>query len=752
MKMVVRVLAGAALVATALADASSPVGKTLQLLADLQTKIIGEGEEAQKVYGEYSEWCEERSKELSHEIKTGKAEVAGLEATIDQEVSTIGSMAAKIEKLAGEISVDEADLKAATDIRGKESEVFMASEKELTEIIDTLQRAVGILEREMKGGASMLQLKLRGKESEVFMASEKELTEIIDTLQRAVGILEREMKGGASMLQLKGAQNLVQALEVLVQGAVLSTSDVSKLTAFVQASSDDEDVGAPAGGVYESHSGDIVQILTDLLEKAEEQLESARTKETQDLHAFEAMNQGLTDEIKFGNKEMSEAKTSEAAASEKKATAEGDLAMTSKDLSTDETGLGDLHHECMTRAEDFEAETKSRGEELAALAAAMHHECMTRAEDFEAETKSRGEELAALAAAKSFIKENVGAADDLSYSFLQVARTEARITSRAGLAQFEAARYIRDLAGKAHSTQLAQLAARMTSAIRASSRLGEDPFLKIKGLIQDMLEKLEKEAEEGATKKGICDKELAETNEKKADKTNEIEKLSTQVDKMSSRSAELKEEIAALEKALGELASGQAGMDKLRFEEKEIYTKNKADMEQGLEGVKMALKILREYYAKADKAHASADGASTGIIGLLEVVESDFTKGSAEMTAAEESAASTYDTESKENAIEKATKEQDVKYKTKESTELDATVAETSSDRSGVQAELDAVLEYLSKMEAQCVEKAETYGERKAGFEAELAGLKEGLRILESETAASLLQRGSLRGVKRHVA
>eukprot|EP00446_Apocalathium_sp_SHHI-4_P029744 CAMPEP_0177237178 /NCGR_PEP_ID=MMETSP0367-20130122/45848_1 /TAXON_ID=447022 ORGANISM="Scrippsiella hangoei-like, Strain SHHI-4" /NCGR_SAMPLE_ID=MMETSP0367 /ASSEMBLY_ACC=CAM_ASM_000362 /LENGTH=679 /DNA_ID=CAMNT_0018688135 /DNA_START=56 /DNA_END=2095 /DNA_ORIENTATION=+ len=679
MKMVVRVLAGAALAATALADASSPVGKALQLLADLQTKIIGEGEEAQKVYGEYSEWCEERSKALSHEIKTGKAEVAGLEATIDQEVSTIGSMAAKIEKLAGEISVDEADLKAATDIRGKESEVFMASEKELTEIIDTLQRAVGIL--------------------------------------------EREMQGGASMLQLKGAQNMVQALEVLVQGAMLSTSDVSKLTAFVQASSDDEDVGAPAGAVYESHSGDIVQILTDLLEKAEEQLESARTKETQDLHAFEAMDQGLTDEIKFGNKEMSEAKTSEAAASEKKATAEGDLAMTSKGLSTDETGLGDLHHECMIRAEDFESETKSRGEELAALAAA-----------------------------KSFIKENVGAADDLSYSFLQVARTEARITSRAGLAQFEAARYIRDLAGKAHSTQLAQLAARMTSSIRASSRLGEDPFLKIKGLIQDMLEKLEKEAEEDATKKGFCDKELAESNEKKADKTNEIEKLSMQVDKMSSRSAELKEEIAALEKALGELASGQAGMDKLRFEEKEIYTKNKADMEQGLEGVKLALKILSEYYAKADKAHASADGASTGIIGLLEVVESDFTKGSAEMTAAEESAASTYDTESKENAIEKATKEQDVKYKTKESTELDATVAETSSDRSGVQAELDAVLEYLSKMEAQCVEKAETYGERKAGFEAELAGLKEGLRILESETAASLLQRGSLRGVKRHVA
>merc|ERR1712039_832727 len=141
-----------------------------------------------------------------------------------------------------------------------------------------------------------------------------------------------------------------------------------------------------------------------------------------------------------------------------------------------------------------------------------------------------------------------------------------------------------------------------------------------------------------------------------------------------------------------------------------------------------------------------------GIIGLLEVVESDFTKGLAEMTAEEEGAQNLYETQTKENEIEKATKEQDVKYKTKESTELDTSVAETSSDRSGVQAELDAVLQYLRKIEEQCIAKAETFEQRKARFEAELAGLKEALQILESETA--LLQRGSqrkqLRGVRQH--
>eukprot|EP00959_Pyramimonas_sp_CCMP1952_P026033 546544-Pyramimonas_sp.AAC.1 len=61
-------------------------------------------------------------------------------------------------------------------------------------------------------------------------------------------------------------------------------------------------------------------------------------------------------------------------------------------------------------------------------------------------------------------------------------------------------------------------------------------------------------------------------------------------------------------------------------------------MEQGIKGVKMALSVLTEYYAKSDKAHDAALGSGSGIIGLLEVVESDFTKGLAEYEGAEESA------------------------------------------------------------------------------------------------------------------
>merc|ERR1712061_576809 len=96
------------------------------------------------------------------------------------------------------------------------------------------------------------------------------------------------------------------------------------------------------------------------------------------------------------------------------------------------------------------------------------------------------------------------------------------------------------------------------------------------------------------------------------------------------------------------------------------------------------------------------------------------------------------------------------KYKVKESTELDKSVAETSSDRSGVQEELDATLEYLSKLHGECDEKAETHEQRMARFESEIAGLKEALQVLEEETAgaSSLVQRGvsskRLRGISAH--
>jgi len=678
--MTMKVFVVACLVAVAAGEAASvnPIQKVIEMISDLQAKVIGEGKDVQKIYTEFAEMCEDRSRELHFNIKTAKGEIQDLKATIADTSANIEELGSKIEELAGSIAESESELKKATKIRAKEHEEFVVVEKEL---VDT-----------------------------------------VDTIERATRIIAREMEKGGSFAQMKGVEGLTNALTVLVQASAINSADANRLTALVQSSSDDADAGAPAAAVYESKSGGIVDVLEGLQKEAEDQLEADRSEETKAQHNFDLLKQGLEDEIKFATKDMDKAKKALADNQEKKAGAEGDLEVTTKDLAAYEKSLTDLHHDCMTKATDFEDETKSRGEELEALATAKKI-------IIEATSGGDGAE-----------KQTYGLAQ---VSFLQID----------GSATQGALRVLQRLAFQRKSPALAQLAQRAESIVRVGIAQGSDPFAKVKELIVDMLAKLQKEGEADATKKAYCDKEMSETQAKQDDKTADIEKMTTKMDQQAAESAKLKEEVATLQKELAALTMEQAEMTKVRGEENEAYKTNKPEMEQGVAGIQKALGVLRDYYAKEDGDHDSQDGAASGIIGLLEVAESDFSKGLAEMIAQEESAAAAYDKETKENEISKATKEQDVKYKGQEAAALDKSAAELAEDRTTVQTELDAVMEYFKEIKEECVAKAPTYEEEKAARENEISGLKEALTILEND--AALIQKKSshrtLRGVQQHV-
>merc|ERR1719159_1070096 len=91
------------------ANEGSPIGKVLSMISELEAKIIAEGEVVQKEYAEFSEFCEDRSRNIGFEIKTGKSEVEELTAAIAEETSTIGSLETKVEELAAGIATDVAD-------------------------------------------------------------------------------------------------------------------------------------------------------------------------------------------------------------------------------------------------------------------------------------------------------------------------------------------------------------------------------------------------------------------------------------------------------------------------------------------------------------------------------------------------------------------------------------------------------------------------------------------------------------------
>merc|ERR1719199_824297 len=670
---------------------ANPLGKVFELMSTLKAKITAEGEAEAKAFNDYVEWCDNAAANLRNEIKTGGEKKNELDATISKCKADIESGSVKIEDLSGSIAADEKELNEATAVRNKEVATFKASENELVDAIDTLDRAVGILQKEMnKNPASLAQVD--------------------------VSSLDSVLKG----------------LNVVISAASFSSNDQQKLTALVQqsANSDDEELGAPAAAVYKTHSSSIFDVLEDMKEKAEAQLDELRKAESTTKHNYNMLKQSLEDEMEADNKDMAEEKSLKAASEETKATSEGDLAETVKELGKD-------------------------GESLKTATGT----CMSVAADHEATVKSRNEELAAIATAEKILKESTGGAVDQSYSLLQ-------IQTRADMKNAEIVTIVKKLARDHHSAALAQLASRIKSVMSYGAADGADVFGKVKGLISDMIAKLEKEAESEATEKAYCDEELAKTEAKKGELEGVISRLTSKIDLSAAKSAELKGEVKTLGAELAALAKEQASMDSIRAEEKAAYDKAKAELEAGIGGVQKALGVLRDYYGggaallqkaggfdafmqqpAAPEKHSAAGGAGGSIIDILEVVESDFTKNLADEENQEANALAEYEKTTQDNKLANTMKTQDAKYKTKEFKGLDKSISDLSGERDNTNTELSAVLDYYAKIKDRCIAKPESYAERKARREAEIKGLKEALQILESETA--FMQRGR-RGHRNH--
>jgi len=669
---------------------ASPLGKVMELLDSLTAKIEKEGEAEEKAFREFTDWCKDAATNTGFEIKTATSKKDQLSADIDKLKSDATAAESKVEELAASIASSQADLKAATTIRSSESANFQKDEAELAEAIDTLGRAITIIEREMaKNPAAFAQM------------------------------------------DVSNVSGLVKALSTVVDAAGFTSADKQRLTALVQSKEKDEAdtelFGAPAADAYKSHSGGILDVLEDLKEKAEEQLSSLRKAETNARHNYEMLKQSLDDQTTADTKDMNEEKAALSAAKEGKATAEKDLQVAVK-------ALADFKEKLETAQTD----------------------CVQTAADHEASKASRAEELKAIAAAKKVLAETTSGAEAQAYSLVQInveSGVSSRLRTRADLANVEVVTLVKRLAKEYHSSTLAQLASRISAVVKYGSAAGEDPFVKVKALITDLITKLEAEGSSEADEKAYCDEQMAKTEAKKSELEDDVAKLTSKIDTKSANSARLKEEVKALQGELAALAKEQAVMDSMRAEEHAAYSKAKADLELGLTGVRKALDLLRKYYqggaamiqdedAQPAKPvfHSKASGAGGSIIDILEVVESDFAKNLAEEETAESDAVAAFDKRTQEIKVSNALKSQDVTYKVQEFKGLDKDVNELAADRTSTNDELTAVLEYYGKVKERCIAKPETYEERAARRQAEIKGLKEALAILNDETAPSLLQ------------
>jgi len=424
---------------------------------------------------------------------------------------------------------------------------------------------------------------------------------------------------------------------------------------------------------------------------------------------------------------MGQAKVELAAAGEKKAGAEGDLSMGNKDLQEDVASLEKLHHHCMGHAADFESETTARNQELTVLAKAKKLIAESTAGLAQLSVQGDGTQQAAPAPTP--------VAGDAAASFLQLDR-------RTGI---RAAELIKRLARERKSKSLMQLFRYVESVLRSKSSSAGDPFAKVRSMVSSMIARMEDEASKEADHKAYCDKEMAETQAKVDDKNDEISKVSTRADQQSAASAKVVEEITTLQQELSETVQSQKSMDEIRAKQKSLYEEETEELQRALQGTQAALRVLRDYYSRDDDGgedSTSQGGSSAGVMGLLEVMEGDFSKSLSEIEAEEGAAQASYEEESRDNAIAEAAKQKIVGLKSKSSKALGKSIAEMGADRDGLQAEADAVGEFQAKLLEQCVAKAEPYEEKARRREKEMDGLREALQILDGQ-AVSFLQEGA---------
>jgi len=585
----------------------------------------------------------------------------------------------------------------------------------LTSSIDDLTSKISSDEKDLASATE-----IRDSEHKVFIAAEKELADTVDSLERAMMTLKNNL-GLLQTGRVKQALGtMATSLSKIVEASWVNSHQKAMLTSLLQTGSEDSDSdedlslsAQPQGTVvaYESASGGILDTLSDMQEKAEESLSSTRKDEMEAAHAFALLKQGLEDGIAVAKKQLGESTLTRSTTEEELHSADTALSETQQDLAADTKYLEELKQSCTMKATEWANRQKQAGEETAAI------------------TK-----------AKDVLSEGVKV-------FLQVSTRRVRksVLDAADGSRSQVVHMLRKMAKDSHSYALAQLAARART----------DPFGKIRGLVEEMIAKLTKEAAEEADQKSFCDEEMSESKAKQADLSGKLDKTTARIAKAEADKAKLEEDIKLLETEIAEIDAGQAEATKVREEEHAEYLKASKDFKDSATAVAKAIAVLSEYYNSAafvqvkqapEFGGAKSDVGST-IVSILEVAESDFTTMLAEAEADESSAAEAYEKLTQENAITKTTKQGDVKGKTSEGKQLEVALGNYAENKATTTDELDAVLMYLDKLKPQCESKVMSYAERKAKREQEIEGLKEALTILSSE--ALIQVKSSLRGIRR---
>jgi uncharacterized coiled-coil DUF342 family protein len=601
------------------------------------------------------------------------------EDTTVEKKASIAEAAEEIEQLQADIQKAESDAaNLAVDI--------MALDKDMAKWTSESETATAI----------------RKKEKEDFAKTHKDYTESLDQLERAI-------------IALKAADVDRPQTEMLIQ-KVASIDRVplkarKQLAAFLSMGT----VQTPAAKGYEFQGEGVLAMLGDMKAKFEDERMQLEKDEMGAEHAYQLVMMELKNSVETADKTRGEKAKLKAGREEAAAAAKGDLADTVASKDEDQAYLAALDAQCSQKSSDFEARQQLRSEELEAIDKAI--------------------EVVASPDLAGSAEKHITAGYSASSMGLRGGETHPP-------AQRQIAAFLQARAAKLDSHVLSALAI----------RVGENPFANVKKLIEDMINKLLEEANEESDHKGWCDTEMVKNKQTRESKTEDIDAMHAKVDKLEASISSLAQEIADLEASLVEINKAVAEALEVRGEETKKNKETIEDCVAAQTATSQALAVLKTFYDKAATATALVQTkgkqpeidapptfekpytgmAGGGVMGLLEVIGSDFARLEAETETSEEESSKAHGRFMAESSKDKAVKAADLDHKKKSKVEAESDLQDTTADLKGTETELDAALVYYEKLKPSCQDKVVTYGDRVSQRQDEISALKEALTILSA--------------------
>jgi DNA repair exonuclease SbcCD ATPase subunit len=542
--------------------------------------------------------------------------------------------------------------------------------------------------------------KERNHEVDEYTAEADELKEAIDAVDRAM----RELQG--SEKKVKDTKLLQSKLDKLSKRGF----PIPDMVAL-------QKPGDPAD--FKFQSGEIIETLRELSRTFKADLKTLDEEEFERKRDHEMVEGARSNKMKALEDEIDKKEQLSSQKSAKKAEDEGLLTEEETMRGDDQSFLDALTTKCEDKATLFDQRSKSRASELTALT--------------EATGIMKG-------ASKKYNANSKLVLAQKSPSFLQVVKGTNHVEA---VVAFLNSR--KDLLRRGEIKKLV-----------AELVVGDDHFVKVRQLLQDLIAKLEDEADAEADQKSFCDEEMTKAVEKRDEQSTNREEAAANIDKtiadIKMKEKEIQEisvEVADLHKSLNE-------MTELRAEEKAQNEKTIEEAGAGSTAVGDAMEVLKDYYNSflqvqrgpdrdgntvddlapdtgmgGEEYHGNQDAAG-GIMGMLEVIKSDFDR-TVSSTEDQESEAQTAFEEEESNI------KGEIDGKESEKEDLESDVKTAKSDHTGyMDDEKDAIkmhkeaLKELEALKPACIDGDESYEQRKAEREKEIEGLKEAMSILEN--------------------